>query len=372
MFQKPRVVTLDALSKAAAAAAPRGPSKQHCCPADAQHGAHQHQHRPAGSVLDILQGRSGQVSAASSDRPSSRKWHRRASSVPDTPPILEADREGIDTGSFTAVHPAAAAGSSTDGGSTDGSSQQQERLAPVPAEVPLPFGMRPAGSAASTAGSCMEEDFDDTDEEDGAVWMDVCCSDTAAALQADAPQHKGTPSGPEGLRSLSGRMPIWLWPSSRLAVRDVTTDELMRRISSSRDVSALQHMARGLLCERNDWRFKATQVRRRECGCVGVRWGRCKWTHLARVAAGHVLSETALRWHLMTEQQSVLMQTTPRPTLTAVCCLSYLCCRLSAQTQACKGSFTSCALHRQQHSRLNQGSSCTSWLRQSCSWHRQT
>lgn len=263
MFQKPRVLTLDALSKAAAAAAaPRGPSRQHCCPADAQHGAHQHQHRPAGSVLDILQGRSGQpspVGAAPSDRPSSRKWHRRASSVPDTPPIPEADREGMDTGSFTAVQPAAAAGSSTDGSSSR-QQLQQEQLAHVPAEVPLPFGMRPARSAASTAGSCMEEDFADTDEEDGAVWMDVCCSDTAAALQ-------GAPSGPEGLRSLSGRMPTWLWPSSRLAVRDVTTDELMRRISSSRDVSALQHMARGLLCERNDWRFKATQVRRRECGC---------------------------------------------------------------------------------------------------------
>jgi hypothetical protein len=109
----------------------------------------------------------------------------------------------------------------------------------------------------------MDEDFEqDTDEEeDGAVWMDVCCSDTAAALHGDDQHHKGMPtSGPEGLRSLSGRMPTWLWPSSRLAVRDVTTDELMRRISSSRDMSALQHMARGLLCERNDWRYKATQV----------------------------------------------------------------------------------------------------------------
>jgi hypothetical protein len=69
-------------------------------------------------------------------------------------------------------------------------------------------------------------------------------------------------AGAEGLRALSGRMPAWLWPSSRLAVRDMTTDDLLRCISGTKDLGRLQHVARGLLCERNDWRYRATQAER--------------------------------------------------------------------------------------------------------------
>jgi hypothetical protein len=54
-----------------------------------------------------------------------------------------------------------------------------------------------------------------------------------------------------------------MWPFAKedAAVKEVTTDELMRQIGASgNDAAKLQQLCRGLLCERNDWRFKATQV----------------------------------------------------------------------------------------------------------------
>jgi hypothetical protein len=61
-----------------------------------------------------------------------------------------------------------------------------------------------------------------------------------------------------------GHLPQWMWPFVKedAAAKEVTTDELMRQIGASgNDAAKLQQLCRGLLCERNDWRFKATQVR---------------------------------------------------------------------------------------------------------------
>jgi len=184
----------------------------------------------------------------------SRRRHRRASSVPDTPTILEADLEGLDAGSCPEalqVNPAGVINTSQDtlqqpqqqqvsqdvGPALD---QQQERQA-----EPLPFGLK----------ACADSTYDDGDDDRDA---DIDWLVTAAPAAGEGQCRKGL----ECMRSLSGHMPAWLWPSSRLAVRGLTTDELMRRISSSRDPAALQHMCRGLLCERNDWRFRATQAER--------------------------------------------------------------------------------------------------------------
>eukprot|EP00775_Hariotina_reticulata_P009941 gene9941-10096_t len=49
---------------------------------------------------------------------------------------------------------------------------------------------------------------------------------------------------------------------NRDAVKGVTTDELMRQIAAADDVGKLQQLCKGLLCERNDWRYKATQLDR--------------------------------------------------------------------------------------------------------------
>jgi hypothetical protein len=189
----------------------------------------------------------------------SRRWRRRASSIPETPPILEEDREGLQAGSFTGAKPVLT--SSAEAYQYTQSQEPAGGAQGLPVKglfgvAALPFGIK-ASSGASTEGSYRG---DSDDEDDAAVWMDACSSGTSAAMQGCAAQVKGAAAGPEGLRSLSGRMPTWLWPSSRLAVRDLTTDQIMRRISGSRDAAALQHMCRGLLCERNDWRFRATQV----------------------------------------------------------------------------------------------------------------
>lgn len=304
------MVTLDTLSTATAAtptAGPRGPSRQHPRTASTGHpglfGRSSPPQNAGQAALDVLGRRSDQQtrqaspfggvtlsvleagsrrssSSGSDDRANSpsilvgsRRWHRRASSVPETPPILEADREGMDTSSFTAVvDPSAGNGANPSG------CAQLQQVGPVGTAAAgvcacagsLPFGMRPSSVASAAA---TDQEYTD-DEDETAAWMDVCSSATAAALQPDSghslqdssmhssQQRKGASDGPETLRSLSGRMPTWLWPSSRLAVRDLTTDEIMRRISGSKDVTALQHMCRGLLCERNDWRFRATQVRK--------------------------------------------------------------------------------------------------------------
>jgi len=126
------------------------------------------------------------------------------------------------------------------------------------ASARLPFGLR-----ASTDSTAEYEDFPSEEEGEDATaqWMQACRPFTPANSSSSSLQQ-GSSDGPEALRSLSGHMPAWLWPSSRMAVRDLTTDQIMRRIGCSRDVSALQHMCRGLLCERNDWRFRATQAER--------------------------------------------------------------------------------------------------------------
>jgi hypothetical protein len=213
--------------------------------------------------------------------------HRRTSSVPITPPIAEADSEGPDTASITAqqaqgtssglqaASPAAAADQTLQQhqGQLDanGCNQGPQHLSADPT-APWPFGLRPA-SVTSNA----DDDQEGLEEaDDPAVWMDACSSSTAPGAFAAASGMRKPSSGPEGLRSLSGRMPTWLWPSSRLAVRDLTTDDIMRRISNSRDPAQLQQMARGLLCERNEWRFRATQVRRahvRLCADCSVHGG---------------------------------------------------------------------------------------------------
>jgi len=175
--------------------------------------------------------------------------------VPDTPTIPEADLEGLDTGSCLGNLQVGPAFGSTDAPmQTSPSQQQQQQVAQDAGPVlqqqqqqqvaALPFGLQ-----SSTDSSYDDEDDDKEAEADD--WLNVC---GPAAAEG---QHR---RGPEGLRSLSGHMPAWLWPSSRLAVRGLTTDDIMRRISSNRDPAALQHMCRGLLCERNDWRFRATQV----------------------------------------------------------------------------------------------------------------
>jgi hypothetical protein len=63
--------------------------------------------------------------------------------------------------------------------------------------------------------------------------------------------------------SQGAHLPQWMWPFAKedAAAKEVTTDELMRQIGASgNDAAKLQQLCRGLLCERNDWRFKATQV----------------------------------------------------------------------------------------------------------------
>jgi hypothetical protein len=96
--------------------------------------------------------------------------------------------------------------------------------------------------------------------------------DLAAATLAEE-------EGADGLRSLSSHLPAWLWPFSRDAVRGVTTDELMRQIAAANDVGKLQQLCKGLLCERNDWRYKATQVRGAGAAAAGAvvaaAWATC-------------------------------------------------------------------------------------------------
>jgi len=173
--------------------------------------------------------------------------------VPDTPTILEADLEGLDPGSCLQAGPAF--------GSTDARTQslpqQQQQVAQIAGPVlqqqvqaqvqeaaALPFGLK-------TSTDSSYDDGDDDKQAEADDWLNLC-----GPAAAEGQNRRG----PEGLRSLSGHMPAWLWPSSRLAVRGLTTDDIMRRISSNRDPTALQHMCRGLLCERNDWRFRATQA----------------------------------------------------------------------------------------------------------------
>lgn len=283
---------------------PRGPSDHpnrhhsaaagYCGPWSTQFTAQQQwqQQQACGRLLAVLDKHGDDTSSARSDCSSSSagdsaycwmqvgsctgKRHRRASSVPLTPPIAEADREGPDSTSFTF---AAQQGSGTapqhallaseveptaHESLQQGSEEQQrddiKQQQPAAARAGAwPFGLKPTGVT-----SAEDDDHLDADEadEDVAIWMDACSSSTALGPSAAAAGGSSKAcSGPEGLRSLSGRMPTWLWPSSRLAVRDLTTDEIMQRISNSRDAAQLQHMARGLLCERNEWRFRATQVR---------------------------------------------------------------------------------------------------------------
>lgn len=175
--------------------------------------------------------------------------------MPDTPTILEADLEGLDTGSCLGNLQVGPAFGSTDALTQTSLPQQQHQVAQITGPVlqqqvqvqepaALPFGLK------SSADSSYD-DGDDDKQAEADDWLNVC-----SPAAAEGQQRRG----PEGLRSLSGHMPAWLWPSSRLAVRGLTTDDIMRRISSNRDPAALQHMCRGLLCERNDWRFRATQV----------------------------------------------------------------------------------------------------------------
>jgi hypothetical protein len=200
--------------------------------------------------------------------------HRRISSVPNTPPIAEADGEGPDSGSFTAKQaPGTASKAGTIAAAAEQTLKQQQQghngdqgmqQMSAAGSGPWPFGLKPAPVTSTRDND--QEGLDEAD--DPAIWMDACSSSTAlGASAADAGLRKPS-GGPEALRSLSGRMPTWLWPSSRLAVRDLTTDDIMRRISNSRDPAQLQQMARGLLCERNEWRFRATQVRQQYVGLV--------------------------------------------------------------------------------------------------------
>lgn len=307
----PKVVTLHSLSTT-----PRGPSRpQHSrahstgtfeChqPQQQQWGVH-HTNR---SVLDVLgqprpsaspfhgltpdsieAGSAGSSSGSScSSRPDrssilpfERKghWHRRASSAPDTPTILETDREGPEGTSFTGMQRPGLLSTAVGAGAATKPSVQQDA-----AGARLPFGLRP-----STESSEDHDDSPSDAEEEGedatAQWMQACRPFTPPNSSSSSLQQ-GSSDGPEALRSLSGRMPTWLWPTSRMAVRDLTTDQIMRRIGCSRDVGALQHMCRGLLCERNDWRFRATQVRsigqqKQSCCCCsavmlqGMRWQTC-------------------------------------------------------------------------------------------------
>jgi chromosome segregation ATPase len=45
-------------------------------------------------------------------------------------------------------------------------------------------------------------------------------------------------------------------------VKDMTTDQIMQAIQSGNDIGKLQMLARGLLAERNDWRFRSMQAER--------------------------------------------------------------------------------------------------------------
>lgn len=58
-------------------------------------------------------------------------------------------------------------------------------------------------------------------------------------------------------RTLSNAIPQWMWPVGRSAVKDMTTEQIMRQIATGADVATLQSIARGLLVERNDWRREA-------------------------------------------------------------------------------------------------------------------
>jgi hypothetical protein len=157
--------------------------------------------------------------------------HRRASSVPDQPPILEADAESCD------ALPVARTPSS------GGQGQQQQLLQ----------SKRSADELTCDAAGCVSDDDDEDGDDDFSSF-----TPTKLARTQDARGHGSL----EGLRALSGSMPAWLWPNSRLALRGVKTEDLMRRIGSSQDVGQLQSLSRGLLCERNDWRFRATQAER--------------------------------------------------------------------------------------------------------------
>lgn len=175
----------------------------------------QEQQKPGASSISSVHMTSGPVETATATFSSSSR-HRRSVSTPATiAPIIEHDREGLDpVGSLDR-----SVSADTLEAQNSHNQQQQGYL-----------GIVREDSAARTAA--------------------------AAALAAAAAAEEDEPSS---ARSLS--LPAWMWPFGSNSVRVATTDQLMRQIeASAADAPKLQQMCKALLCERNDWRYKATQV----------------------------------------------------------------------------------------------------------------
>lgn len=125
-------------------------------------------------------------------------------------------------------------------------------------------GRPPVGGGALSWGSGVWSNLKTTVNAGLSGQRDLAASPTGTDQDGRA---GSAAAGPEGMvRSLSSQLPSWLWPVGRNAVKDMTTDQIMQAIQAGNDVPKLQMLARGLLAERNDWRFRATQVQRESVG----------------------------------------------------------------------------------------------------------
>lgn len=196
--------------------------------------------------------------AASANRLGRRRMFGGQSERSMIAPILEGEEASSGTAAATGSH--------------DGSSESLEREKALSAEALRKHIAATSGDSFISSGGCSSR----------------LAGGSAASNSSSPPrvrpasqrQRSGSSELPDSVMSSvcedgrhgnmhkapHGHLPQWMWPFAKddAAAKEVTTDELMRQIGASgNDAAKLQQLCRGLLCERNDWRFKATQVRGR-------------------------------------------------------------------------------------------------------------
>eukprot|EP00879_Flechtneria_rotunda_P027984 GHRR01030054.1.p1 GENE.GHRR01030054.1~~GHRR01030054.1.p1 ORF type:complete len:449 (+),score=157.73 GHRR01030054.1:148-1494(+) len=203
------------------------------------------------SLSTALQGPwHAQCAAAESSNSNSK--HRRAISMPEHPLVIttihETDKEGVE--------------------------YSGSNLEPAPSPAAMQANSSAAASLdANPCDNTQLQQLQPPDDHNPFITQ---------ALPADAAEAEES-EGPAGLRGLSSHLPAWMWPFSRdNTLRDATTEQLMQQIAASAgDPAKLQQLARGLLCDRNDWRYKATQAC--TCTCKPQVW---KASHRLRLPTG--------------------------------------------------------------------------------------
>ncbi|WIA11073.1 hypothetical protein OEZ85_011224 [Tetradesmus obliquus] len=192
--------------------------------------------------------------AASANRLGRRRMFGGQSERSMIAPILEGEEASSGTAAATGSH--------------DGSSESLEREKALSAEALRKHIAATSGDSFISSGGCSSR----------------LAGGSAASNSSSPPrvrpasqrQRSGSSELPDSVMSSvcedgrhgnmhkapHGHLPQWMWPFAKddAAAKEVTTDELMRQIGASgNDAAKLQQLCRGLLCERNDWRFKATQ-----------------------------------------------------------------------------------------------------------------